>query len=103
MATAVRIMLPERQKDLTRRAVLRRLPFSNAAIVGSMPLFTAASTDGPHVLSAAENLARPALSLPFVRDTTALEHAAGALPSSTFGRIATQGRARAAVGEGAVA
>lgn len=163
MATCHPIMLPEGQKDLTRRAVLRVLSVSTAAVSAPMPVFSAVFGDDTQARPCAQHLVHPVLSLPFVRDTTAQEQAAGAPPRSfwqvkptgdygsdcatgalyaelaldymvaanapqvlqwtvfdmmtigrrhsgievgfmsAFGRIATQGRARTTLGEGAVA
>lgn len=80
MANAVPIMLPNGQKDLTRRAVLRGLSYSTAAVTGPMPAFAAALADEPPFLPGAKHLAHPILSLPFVLDVTTEERASGAAP-----------------------
>lgn len=80
MANASSIMLPERQPDLTRRAVLGGLCFSAATITGPMPVFSAILADDTPVLPGAEHLNHPILSLPFVRDRTTEERASGAAP-----------------------
>jgi hypothetical protein len=77
MATANPITLPNRQKDLTRRNVLAGLTLLTAPmtvlphIASDLPLFL---LDG--------SLSHPVLALPFVRNTTLREQAAGAAPRS---------------------
>ncbi|ARE82881.1 hypothetical protein ROSMUCSMR3_01388 [Roseovarius mucosus] len=90
MANAVSNMLPDGQKDLTRRAVLRGLSYSTAAVTGPMPAFAAALADDTPVLPGAEHLNHPILSLPFVRDVTTEERASGAAPRC-FWQVAPTG------------
>lgn len=77
MATTNPITLPNGQKDLTRRNVLAGLTLAIAPmtvlphIASDLPLFP---LDG--------SLSHPVLALPFVRDTTLREQAAGAAPRS---------------------
>lgn len=80
MANAVPITLPDGQKDLTRRAVLRGLSVSTAAVSAPMPVFSAVLGDNTQARPCTEHLAHLVLSLPFVRDTSAQEQAAGAAP-----------------------
>lgn len=90
MANAVPNMLPEGQKDLTRRAVLRVLSVSTAAITGPMPVFSAALADDTFVMPGADHFEHPILSLPFVRDTTPHEPTAGT-PPRCFWHVAPTG------------
>ncbi len=80
MANVVPNMLPEGQKDLTRRAVLRVLSVSTVAITGPMPVFSAALADDTLVMPGADHFDHPILSLPFVRDPAGHEHTAGTRP-----------------------
>lgn len=80
MANAVSNMLPNGQKDLTRRTVLGGFSFFTAAITSPMPVFSAALADDAPVLPGAKHLAHPILSLPFVRDLAAHERKAGTPP-----------------------
>ncbi|WP_422003091.1 hypothetical protein [Roseovarius mucosus] len=90
MANAVSIMLPDGQKDLTRRTILVGLGFSTAAVTGPMPAFAAALADDTPVLPGAQHLDHPILSLPFVRDVTTEERASGAAPRC-FWQVAPTG------------
>jgi hypothetical protein len=83
-------MLPEGQKDLTRRAVLRVLSVSTAAITGPMPVFSAALADDTFVMPGAKHFEHPILSLPFVRDPAGREHTVGTRPRC-FWHVATTG------------
>lgn len=79
MATAKTTTLPHRQKDLTRRTFLGGLTFSAAAVTAPMHMCAADffdDTSSP--LSVGDQ--HPVLSLPFVRDATADERAAGSEP-----------------------
>ena len=90
MADAVSNMLPNRQKDLTRRTVLGGFSFFTAGITGPMPVFSAALTDDSLVTPGAEHFDHPILSLPFVRDPAALEPTAGT-PPRCFWHVAPTG------------
>lgn len=80
MADAVSNMLPEEQKDLTRRTMLAGLGFTTVAITGPMPLSSAALADDILVMPGADHFDHPILSLPFVRDPAGHEHTAGTPP-----------------------
>lgn len=90
MANTVSNMLPNRQKDLTRRTVLGGFSFFTAGITGPMPVFASALADDTLVTPGAEHFEHPILSLPFVRDTTALEPTAGT-PPRCFWHVAPTG------------
>lgn len=75
MADANSIMLPNGQEALTRRAVLAGLTISLPQIAQAIPRpFAHGTTTQPPT--------HPVLALPFVRDTTEREQAAGAAPRS---------------------
>jgi hypothetical protein len=90
MANAVSNMLPEGQKDLTRRTLLGGFSFFTAGITGPMPVFAAALTDDTIVTPGADHFDHPILSLPFVRDLAAHEQASGASPRC-FWQVAPTG------------
>ncbi|MBS4011323.1 MAG: hypothetical protein KGZ72_11270 [Roseovarius sp.] len=90
MANAVSNMLPDGQKDLTRRTVLGGLGFTTVAVTGPMPVFSAALTDDALVTPGADHFDHPILSLPFVRDATTEERASGAAPRC-FWQVAPTG------------
>lgn len=90
MATNHPIMLPKRQEVLNRRAVLRGLSVSSAAVSAPMPVFSALIGDDTVTRPHTEHLVHPVLSLPFVCDTTAQEQAAGAA-SRCFWQVAPTG------------
>ena len=79
MATFDITTWPHGQKDLTRRTLLGGLTFSAAAVTAPMHMLAADFTDetcSPLIVDDQH----PVLSLPFVRDATADERAAGAEP-----------------------
>ena len=80
MANAIPIMLPTRQKDLTRRDVLVALtaPLMAPQIIGAVPAFTR-KTLPPH---------SPTV-LPFVQDATEEDRSAGASPRSFWSVVPT--------------
>lgn len=90
MANAVSNMLPNGQKDLTRRTILVGLGFTTVAITGPMPVFSAVLADDTPVLQGAKHLAHPILSLPFVRDVTTEERASGT-PARCFWHVTPTG------------
>lgn len=73
MATANPIMLPNRQKALTRRTVIAGLSLSITPLAQVLPTMTSAQ---PLVA----DVGYAVLALPFVRDRTAAELATGATP-----------------------
>jgi hypothetical protein len=75
MATTNPITLPNGQKDLTRRNVLGGFTFAAAQMTWALNV----SDDA---LPEATPLSHPVLALPFVRNTTLREQAAGAAPRS---------------------
>jgi hypothetical protein len=75
MATFDTTTWPHGQKDLTRRSLLGGLTFSAAAVTAPMHMLAADFTD-----DTCNPLKHPVLSLPFVRDATADERAAGSDP-----------------------
>lgn len=79
MAIADDITLPPGQKDLTRRTLLGGLTFSAAAVTAPLHKHAADFADDTCSRLSADN-EHPVLSLPFVRDATADERAAGSEP-----------------------
>lgn len=89
MADAVRNMLPDRQPDLTRRALFDGLPFSGAAVTVQMPFHSATQADCTPMRTGAEHFDRPVLTLPSVRATRARKRTAGAAPRDFSGVVPT--------------
>lgn len=81
MATIDATTSPHGQKDLTRRTLMGGFTFSAAAVTAPMHLLAAdIAYDTCNTLN--EDHPHPVLSLPFVRNATADERAAGANPRS---------------------
>jgi hypothetical protein len=93
MATTIPIMLPNGQKDLTRRAILGALAISMLPVARTLPSI---NID----LTAAEPPVHPVLALPFVRDSRDDERASGAAPRC-FWSVAPSGNYRTDCGTGA--